>query len=107
VPGGALETGETVEEAAVRETREETMVSVRPIDVITVADYIEKERNRIRWHYVLIDVLCAYVDGEPHASSDADNARFVELREVSELDVTPAALELIEKALKVRGGRDI
>lgn len=104
MPGGALETGETVEQAAVRETREETAVEVRPIDVIAVTDYIEKEGERIRWHYVLVDVLCACVRGEPRSSSDADNARFVDLRELTDLDVTPPALAVIEKALlAVRG----
>ncbi len=71
-----MEVGETVEQAVVRETREETRV----------------------------DVLCAYLQGEPHPASDAENTRFVETRELVELDVTPTALEVIEQALLTRRG---
>jgi ADP-ribose pyrophosphatase YjhB (NUDIX family) len=94
-----MEVGETVEQAVVRETREETTVEVRPVEVITVADFIEKAGARIHWHYVLVDVLCAPVRGEPFPQSDAENARFVEMRELGELDVAPTALGVIEHAL--------
>ena len=102
IPGGALESGETVEAAAVRETREETGVEVRPLSVFSVSDYIEREGERVRWHYVLVDVLCAYVRGEPSPATDASHARFVELREVMELDIAPEALDVIERAARER-----
>ena len=92
-----MEIGETVEQAVVRETREETTV-----EVIAVADFIEKERERVRWHYVLVDVLCAHVRGEPLPGSDAENARFVETRDLGELDLAPTALGVIEQALIAR-----
>src|SRR5438876_8446069 len=82
IPGGAVEVGETVEQAVVRETREETAVEVRPREVVAVADFIEKEGARIRWHYVLVDLLCVHIRGEPFAGSDAENARFIETREL-------------------------
>jgi ADP-ribose pyrophosphatase YjhB (NUDIX family) len=97
-----LELGETVEQAAVRETREETGVEVRPGTVMWVADYIEREGDRVRWHYVLIDVLCHYVRGEAFPESDATNARFVEMRELTELDIVPTALDVVERAAKER-----
>jgi 8-oxo-dGTP diphosphatase len=102
IPGGALETGETVEEAVVRETREETGVVVRPLSVISVSDYIAREGDRVRWHYVLVDLLCAYVRGEPFPASDASHARFVEIRELMELDLAPDALQVIERAARER-----
>jgi ADP-ribose pyrophosphatase YjhB (NUDIX family) len=97
-----LELGETVEQAAVRETREETGVEVRPGTVMWVADYIEREGDRVRWHYVLIDVLCRYLRGEPFPKSDASNARFVAMRELNDLDVVPTALDVIERAATQR-----
>jgi 8-oxo-dGTP diphosphatase len=97
-----MELGETVDQAVVRETREETQVVVRPIEMVAVADFIEKAGEQVRWHYVLMDVLCAYVEGEPQPGSDAENARFIELRELGEFDVTPSALEVVERALMTR-----
>src|SRR2546426_1496293 len=105
VPGGAMEVGETVEQAVVRETHEETTVEVRPVEVIAVADFIERARERVRWHYVLVDVLCAHLRGEPYPRSDAENARFIETRELRGFDVTPMALDVIERALFARCGR--
>ena len=106
VPGGVLEVGETVEQAVVRETREETAVEVRPAEVIAVADFIEKDAERVRWHYVLVDVLCVHVRGEPYPGSDAKNARFIEIRELGEFDIVPTALGIIERALIARRRRD-
>lgn len=102
LPAGLLEIGETVEAAAARETFEETQVRVRPVRVFDVRDFIVPEGTRIRWHYVLIDVLCEYLDGEPYPGTDAENASFVPLRQLGEYDLVPTALEVLERASKAR-----
>jgi len=53
-------------------------------------------RTAVRWHYVLIDVLCEYVRGDPFPATDAENARLIPLRELGEYDVVPTALEVIQ-----------
>jgi len=103
LPGGSVEVGETAEAAAARETREETGVEVRPLRTVEVMEYVEPDASgRIRWHYVLIDVLCEYIGGEPEPSSDAENARFVPLRELTEYDLTETAFRAIERATRMR-----
>ena len=96
LPGGALEA------AAVRETREETRVDVRPVRVFDVRDFIQLEGTKVRWHYVLIDVLCEHIGGEPFPGTDAENARFVPLRELGEYNVAPTALEVLQAASAAR-----
>jgi len=102
LPGGALEVGETVEAAAVRETLEETRVDMRSVRVFDVRDFIQLEGTKVRWHYVLIDVLCEYIGGDPFPGTDAENARFVPLRELGEYDIAPTALEVLQAAAASR-----
>lgn len=104
IPGGTLEGGETIEEGVIREVQEETGVEVRPLRVFDVLDFIERQEGRVRWHYVLIDLLCESVRGEPFPASDADNARFIPLRELPEYNVTPTSRSVIEAAAKARPG---
>ncbi|MFQ5802642.1 MAG: NUDIX domain-containing protein [Candidatus Methylomirabilales bacterium] len=68
LPGGILEGGETVEQCAVREAKEETGVSIRLKKLVGV--FSEPGRDP-RGHYVTIVFLAEPVDGSPQASSDA------------------------------------
>ncbi len=76
IPGGRLKIGETLREGVVREAREETGLTVDPIELLGVYDrLLLDEAGRILYHYVLIDFLCRRLTGELQASGDADDAR--------------------------------
>src|SRR5437660_11533680 len=65
IPGGALEVGELVREAVVREAREETGLIVEPGELLGVYDRVVRDpQQRVQYHYVLIDFLCRRVGGE-------------------------------------------
>lgn len=101
LPGGAVELGETVREAARREVWEECRLQVEPDEVVAVVDNIvHDEAGRIRFHYVLIDLLAEYVGGEAAAASDIGDARWVREEELEELDVTEKASQLVREMLR-------
>jgi 8-oxo-dGTP diphosphatase len=70
LPGGFVEVGETVEEAAVREAAEETGLAVEVARLVGV--YSEPERDP-RGHNVSVAFLVRVLSGELSAASDASD----------------------------------
>ncbi len=104
IPGGVVELGETIHEAARREVLEECGLEVQVGDVVDVVDAIVYDgKGEIRYHYILIDLLTTYVGGELKVSSDIEDARWVSQEELRRLDLTKAALSVIRKALRKAG----
>ncbi len=98
LPGGVVELGERVEEAVVREIREETGVTVRPLRLLTVFDSIVRdEGDKIRFHYVLCEYLCEAVEGEPCAATDVSDAVWAPIGDLESMDMTPGTRRFIEK----------
>ena len=101
LPGGVVELGETVREAARREVQEECGLQVEPGEVLAVMDNIVRdETGRIRFHYVLVDLLAEHAGGELAPASDIGNACWVREGELGELDVTEKARELVQEVLR-------
>src|SRR6478672_8210469 len=98
IPGGVLEVGEMVREAAVREAREETGLVVEPGELLGVYDRILRDpEQRVQYHYVLIDFLCRPVGGELLAASDAAEVRWFTRAELPSLNLAEDTLDVIGK----------
>jgi mutator protein MutT len=99
VPGGTLELGETLEQALVRELEEETGLTVRPLELLTVFERIERAEEGFAYHYVIVDYLCELVSGTPRAGSDALEVALVAPEDLASFDLPPKALEVVQDGL--------
>ncbi len=98
IPGGRIELGETAQEAGIREVREECSIEVEIERVLDAANnIIRDEDGRIKYHYVIIDLLARYVSGEIRAQSDAEECKWVTPQELVELDLTPMLREMLTR----------
>ncbi len=105
IPGGAVELGETLRQAAAREAREETGLVVEAGEVLEVFDSIYRDpAGKCQYHYVLVDFLCRPAGGELRAGSDAGEVRWVTAEELNGLEMTESAARVIRKGLAQEWG---
>jgi ADP-ribose pyrophosphatase YjhB (NUDIX family) len=105
IPGGVLEVGELVREAAVREAREETGLVVEPGELLGVYDRVLRDsEQRVEYHYVLIDFLCRRVAGDLQASGDAAEVGWFTREQLPAMNLAEDTLEVIHKGFKQLGG---
>jgi 8-oxo-dGTP diphosphatase len=100
IPGGRIEWGERVADAALRELREETGVEADLVGLVDVVDGIFSSRSdgAVWGHYVLIDFAARWRGGEPQAGDDAAEAQFWPLSQLDALQMWPETIRVIQAA---------
>lgn len=102
LPGGGQELGESYIEAAIREVREETGLAIEVLGLIDVVDSITRdESGRVRFHYLLADVVARPVGGTLQAGDDASEARWFPPEEVFALPLWSETIRVIRKGFEI------
>jgi ADP-ribose pyrophosphatase len=91
IPGGAVELGERVRDAAVREAKEECGLDIKlvgdtPMDAID--NIIVGENKHLQYHYIILQFLARPRGGTLRSGSDAAEVRWVPLEEVDTYNLT-------------------
>jgi len=98
VPGGLVEVGERVRDAAVREVLEETGLRVELVDRLGVVDKIMRDDGgRVRYHFIIVQFLARIVEGEVRAMDDALEVRWAGLSEFPSYELTASLREFLKE----------
>ena len=99
LPGGVVETGETLHEAVTREVREETSIAIEPVALAGFRETIVRDKdNRVERHFVILPFAARWIAGEAHLNEELSEARWVDPDAIGDLPTTPGLAAIVAAA---------
>ena len=99
LPGGLVEPGETLAEAALRELQEEVGVTARVLGMVRPIEIIQRdEAGAVRVHYVICPHAALWVSGEPRTGPEAGAVIWADPDALADLPTTPHLAEIVAGA---------
>jgi len=101
LPGGAVEAGEALIEAVVREVREELGMAIEPIALAGYREAIMRDDDkRVARHYVILAFAARWTAGEPVLGDEIAEARWLHPSQLTSLNTTEGLAEIVAAAFE-------
>jgi ADP-ribose pyrophosphatase YjhB (NUDIX family) len=101
LPGGGVETGETLMQAVTREVREETSMDIEPVALAGHREAIVRDaQGRVERHFVILCFAARWLSGEPVLNEELDDARWLDPAALSGLRTTEGLAEIVAAAIE-------
>lgn len=97
IPGGHIEAGKTMEEALIREVKEETGLDVYQIEIIAINESIYSKSFQNKKHFIFVDFICRSDSNEVILNEEAQSYQWIDLNQIEEYNLEKFTAKLLKE----------